>query len=500
MRMLSAYILSLGVAYSVGYIMARNRLFEKFLMPFIDILQSVPILTFFPVALYVFIQLAPTTLGPEIAVVFLIFTSMVWNLIFAVYESLLDLPLYLKDVSKMFGMNRFAKLFRIYIPLTLREIIPNSMVSWANGWYFLIATEIIVIGSQRYELKGIGSYLMNEAIAEHFGNVLVGIAAVTGLILFMNLFIWKPILASLSLIFSGKKEWNIYDYLLSPLPTQGSFVLRKLKSIWAAIYYSLRDLPMDPLLTAGKLAVEALLVVLFVVFLWHSLWAVAFAFNHLPKEAPTIPLAFVLSFLRIMAAFVLSLLWTLPVAYLLRKSPKIETLVLPLFEVLAAIPVTALFPILIILLLEFSPDLNFASVVFLMTGMQWYLFFNIYGGLRSLPAFAEDLKKLFRVSEKSYIKNVIFPGILPLLVVGAISAIGGGWNAVIVAEFFQTKTGIKSVLGIGSLMDKALYSQGSLPLLVLTALSVGVVIPLINIFIWRPIMKRASAIGGRVNG
>ena len=50
-RMFAAYLLSLAFTLVYGYIAARNRTAEKVLMPLLDVLQSVPILSFLPVVL-----------------------------------------------------------------------------------------------------------------------------------------------------------------------------------------------------------------------------------------------------------------------------------------------------------------------------------------------------------------------------------------------------------------------------------------------------------------
>ncbi len=499
-RMFAAYIVSIAVAYSVGYVLYKNKMLEKLLFPFIDILQSVPILTFFPIALYIFIHYLPHWVGPEVAVVFLIFTSMVWNIIFGVYEAFLSFPKRFRDVMRLYRSDTTAKLFRYFIPYSLKEVIPNSVVSWANGWYFLIATEIITVGTETYKLKGIGSLLMENAVKGNYPLVFIGIGAVTLLVILMNFFIWKPLLASLSLLFSGKREWNIYDYIFSHLARGKSILLGMLKRIWASIYYTVRRFPLDAAFRVAVPLVEVSLVVIFVLFVAGSLKAVWNAFQALPPSASQVVPAFLLSFGRIILAFLFSLLWTLPVAYYLYENEKAASVVVPLFEIFASIPVTALFPFLIVVLLQFTHSMEISAIVLLMTGMEWYLFFNIYGGLRSLPAFTHDVKRQFKLPFQTYLIKVVMLGILPAVVVGSMSAIGGGWNAIIVAEYLPTPQGVKSVLGIGSLMDKALYETGSMPLLVLASLSVGIVIPLINIFFWRPIMKKASAISGGEHG
>ena len=236
LRMLIAYIISLGIAYSLGYILAKDKIMEKIFMPFVDVLQSVPILTFFPIALYLIIRMVPYGLGPEIAVIFLIVTSMVWNLIFAVYESMLSLPSSLKEIIKMFKLDAINRFFMIYVPNSLRSVIPNSMVSWANGWYFLIATEIISIGSEEYKLRGIGSFLMENASKGNLNVVFMGIAAVTLLIVAMNQLIWRPLITILDQFYVKKKEFNIYMFIASRLGFKKSstFILNLISTMYSS--------------------------------------------------------------------------------------------------------------------------------------------------------------------------------------------------------------------------------------------------------------------------
>ena len=82
--------------------MALSKRAAVVMLPLLDILQSVPILGFFPAALVFFVatfQGHPA--GLELAVVFLIFTSMAWNMAFGVYESLTAIPVesFIRSIS-----------------------------------------------------------------------------------------------------------------------------------------------------------------------------------------------------------------------------------------------------------------------------------------------------------------------------------------------------------------------------------------------------------------
>ena len=63
------------------------------LVPLLDILQSVPILSFLSVTVVWFLSLSPgRILGAELACVFAIFTGQAWNMAFSFYQSLRTVP------------------------------------------------------------------------------------------------------------------------------------------------------------------------------------------------------------------------------------------------------------------------------------------------------------------------------------------------------------------------------------------------------------------------
>ena len=103
-RMLAAYLLSLGFAIASGYWAASSTTARRVILPVLDVLQAVPILGFFPAAIFFFVRLFQgSPLGVEAAAVFLIFTSQAWNMAFSVYESLTTIP---DDVRTAVTMTR----------------------------------------------------------------------------------------------------------------------------------------------------------------------------------------------------------------------------------------------------------------------------------------------------------------------------------------------------------------------------------------------------------
>jgi NitT/TauT family transport system permease protein len=110
LRMFVALALSVAFSLAYGSIAAKNRRAEQFLIPLLDILQSVPVLGFLSATLAFFLSLFPTSLfGLELASIFAIFTGQAWNMTFAFYHSLLTLPEHLKEAAAMMKLSRWQK-------------------------------------------------------------------------------------------------------------------------------------------------------------------------------------------------------------------------------------------------------------------------------------------------------------------------------------------------------------------------------------------------------
>src|SRR5206468_7594701 len=193
-RMIAAMMLSLIIALLAGYLAAVNRRWSQLILPASDILQSVPVLGFFPAAVFFFIRIfGNSALGVELAAIFLIITSALWNLIFAVYESITTIPEDLQLATRQFGVHGYIQWTRVILPAVMHKLAYNSMISWANGWYFLIASEIIVIEPIHYRLPGLGSYLAQTMSTGDYTHAIYGIAVLTGVIVVFHLFVWSPL-------------------------------------------------------------------------------------------------------------------------------------------------------------------------------------------------------------------------------------------------------------------------------------------------------------------
>src|ERR1700731_4471976 len=195
-RMLAAYIIALIFSIIYGMAAARGGLYERILIPAIDIAQSVPVVGFFPAAVYFFVALAHgSRLGVEMAAVFLIFTSQAWNMALGVYEAVKTIPEDSKDAIESFGGRGWLRFKRLLLPASVPKLVYNSILSWVAGWYFLIACEIITVGPAHYRLAGLGSYLMEAADRGQNMNLVSGLITLLIIITLMDVVVWQPLTA-----------------------------------------------------------------------------------------------------------------------------------------------------------------------------------------------------------------------------------------------------------------------------------------------------------------
>ncbi len=504
LRMTLAYIFSLLFAIAYGFAAATSKRREAIMLPVLDIFQSVPVLGFFPAAIFFFVALIPNKMiGVEAASIFLIFTSQVWNMAFGVYESLTTIPKDLKEAYHFFDPNERLAFIRLYLPATIPKLVYNSIVSWSNGWYFLVACEIFAVGSASYKLPGIGSFIMETASESKIGLTLLGILVLVVVIVFLDLFIWKPL-----------SQWSRrFRYSISPGEEEETEVWDVVSLFWEFVGNVLRKMrkpfvnedrkPLNFTLFFRKKwfkgviyflnkVLLALIAVLFALLVYKIIIAVPVFVKTLSFGDIALSLkAILFSFFRLLVAYLISLAWTIPVAVYLFYHQKSARVISPILQVFASIPAVSLFPLILYYFIRFPHGLDITAVLLILTGMQWYVLFNVYGGLKAIPNDLKEVVDSFGLKKLLKFKRLLLPASLPSLMTGTITAWGGGWNALIIAEYITLKGKTYSVLGIGSLLDKSLAS-GNQSLFVVSLSLMVLTIFLINHFVYRPLYDRIA--------
>src|ERR1700676_3202436 len=196
LRITIAYVLSLAFTLVYGYVAAYNPRAERFMIPLLDVLQSIPVLSFLPGVMLAMVALFPgRQLGVEAGAILLIFTGQVWNMAFSFYASLKSIPKEMREAAKVYGFSWWQRFTQMELPFAAIGLVWNSMMSVAGGWFFLMACEMFVLGSRDFRLPGLGSYLQTAASAGDTRSILWGVGTMIAVIVLLDQFVWRPVIA-----------------------------------------------------------------------------------------------------------------------------------------------------------------------------------------------------------------------------------------------------------------------------------------------------------------
>jgi NitT/TauT family transport system permease protein len=511
-RMLAAYIISLIFSIIYGLAATRGRLWERVLIPAVDIAQSVPVVGFFPAAVFFFVALAHgSRLGVEMAAIFLIFTSQAWNMTLGVFEAIRTIPNDSIEALEAFGVRGWLRLKRLYLPAMVPKLVYNSILSWVAGWYFLIACEIITVGPAHYRLPGLGSYLMEAADRGENMSLVSGLISLLIIITLMDVVVWQPLTAwseKFRYEFAAAPESAAISFGMTEVfGAIGPVVTRAIRSITRPVARTFWELTARlphlpsaeefPAMGRVAAALRVCSIIGVVAFFTYGVAEGVVALVHTlsqpwPSQVKLIPLATFYSSLRMIVAYAISLAWTLPVALAASDSARFRRVIAPIAEIVGSLPATALFPVIVVFVIKVTGGMNLASILLILTGMQWYLMFNLLAGVNQIPEDLKEAARAFGLSRVATWRKLTIPALTPSLITGSITAWGGGWNALILSEYFIYRNHTYQVTGLGQLLDIATYETGNGVMILLSLLSMVAVVLILNHFIWRRLYDIAA--------
>jgi NitT/TauT family transport system permease protein len=193
----------------------------------------------------------------------------------------------------------------------------------------------------------------------------------------------------------------------------------------------------------------------------------------------------------VLAALLIGSLWTIPVGVAIGFNPKLSRIAQPLAQIAASVPATALFPIVLLMLIKIGGGMGVGSVLLLLLGTQWYILFNVIAGAMAIPTDLKEVSQLFNFTSAQRWRKVILPGIFPYLITGLVTASGGAWNASIVAEYFRLKDQTYTTVGLGATISRA-TDAGNFDLLLASTIVMAMVVVTINRLVWRRMYRLAA--------
>ncbi len=193
-RLLAAFFMALLVAVPLALIATLNQRTERIFLPLFDIIESVPVLVFFPVLIVVFVRF--NFLNG--AAVFILFLGMLWNIVFTVVGGIKVIPQDIKSAAKVFGIRGLRNFFTVTLPSIVPHLITGSILAFAQGWNVIIVAEVLHVyipgGNASQDLFGIGSILVQAASSGQNGIFIAAVVIMIVGIALINFFVWQKLL------------------------------------------------------------------------------------------------------------------------------------------------------------------------------------------------------------------------------------------------------------------------------------------------------------------
>ncbi len=486
-RMLVAYVISLVFAISYGLAAATSPRRERWMIPLIDILQSVPIVTFFPIAVLFFVRLGGGgRFGAELASIFLIFTCQVWNLAFSVYETVKTFPKDLLFLADAFRMDPLTRVRYMYVPAMIPGLVYNSMMSWANGWYFLIVSEIFSVGSEEYRLPGLGTMVVQSLEQGNMVKLVLTLVVLITIVVVMQIFVWNSLSRWAKMFEYSYEPVEIYKPRWVEWLEEVSYKLH-LERFFHLIAYIWEVLKKPAVRRVIRWVSYVIGLVVIVGLVRFLVWL----FVPIPEGLSLIPAALLATTIRIFIAYLISLSIVILPAYLVaRKGGEgVDKLIL-FVSVLMSIPASAFFPPIIHFINMSIGNMEVGAVFIYITSMIGYLIYNTLLGAVSIPGLLRMLADAFRIRGWLYIRTLFLPSIFPPLITGSITGWGGAWNGSVVAEYVVMSGQVFSVFGIGSFLVRNLTENPKLMMWGAVLMTIYVVV--LNRLVWQPLYNLAE--------
>jgi NitT/TauT family transport system permease protein len=502
-RIAIAYVISLVFSIAYGYLAAYNAKAERLMIPLLDTLQSIPVLSFLPGVMLAMVALFPSRqFGIELGSILLIFSGQAWNLAFSFYSSLKSIPREMHEAAEVYRWSPWQKLVQMELPFAAIGLVWNSMISVAAAWFYLIACEMFVLKNRDFRLPGLGSYLQTAANASDTRAIVWGLTVMIGVIVGMDQIMWRPIIAWAEK-FKFEQVESAHAQRSSVLDLlRSSRLVPRLARTFIAPARERLDLHFARISVrrpedrrpnhqvqwlSYTIAVAVLLGVAYGAGKMAGLAAMVTR-----SELRSILVGGGATFLRVELTLVLAALWTIPAGVAIGLNARLSAALQPIVQVVASVPATALFPIIILLLTRIGGGLAVGSIVLMLLGTQWYILFNVIAGAVALPSDLKEVCGVFQFSRWERWRQLFLPGIFPYLITGFVTASGGAWNASILAEYFHLNGQIFSTTGLGAVVSEA-ADRGNYPVLLVATMLMALIVLTINRLVWRRLYTLASA-------
>jgi NitT/TauT family transport system permease protein len=211
----------------------------------------------------------------------------------------------------------------------------------------------------------------------------------------------------------------------------------------------------------------------------------------LSMDASNLPYYAVRSLVRMFAALVLSVLFTLVYSTAAARLRRAEKVLLPVLDILQSVPVLGFLSVTVTAFINLFPGstlgLECASIFAIFTAMAWNMTFAFYYSLISQPRELDEASRVMRLTKWQRFWRLDVPsGMIPLVWNGMMS-FGGAWFFLAASESISVLNHHYVLPGLGSYSAVAIANgnlgQVGIAIVVMVVLVIGV-----NVLFWRPMV------------
>ncbi|BFH73665.1 ABC transporter permease subunit [Sulfurisphaera javensis] len=504
-------LFAIVTGWFLAYASVKNRVFENIYVSLIEVFESVPVFSFFPIVLIFFIYDIGGSLGVEFAVLFLVFTATVWNIWMGEYQAFKTVPQDLLEVAENYRFRFWGTMTRVYIPFSIPRIAANLIPSFADGLFYITVSEVFSVGLHTYQVFGIGTVIANLVSENDYGDALIGVAVIgifsTAITLLLREFARYSVERyGLDTEISVKKRGRIHFGYTTRLSSTLS-VPAKLSKVFPTPAKLRKPEETEEeekehkyLWKISGIVVGVFLLALILYGAITTILSVSpSTWNYLISTLPSDLVAIGVDYLRVTIIATISLLFAIFLGYYVATHENADKIITPLIQAYASLPAPAYFPLLFLVTLSFTHNIfgpftnEFYVLLLGFISTFYYVFYSFWMGVKNLPEQYWEIMKNYGFTFWQKMRYVILPGTFPYIIAGLSSTINSAWGGLAIGEYWpdiiqnynlEVRTGMMKLIDVAT-------ANGNIVLASWVSLLFGIIVIIYSILFTRKLMDLA---------
>jgi NitT/TauT family transport system permease protein len=478
LRIFALIGLSVVSGWFLAYFAIRSRRFENTYVPIVNVLESIPVISFLPIVLIIFIYNLGQGLGVEVAADFLVFDAVAWNIWIGIYQAFKTVPENLLEVSENYRLGSFRTLRLLYIPHSIPRISSNIFSSFADAFFYISVSEIFTVGVKTYSTFGVGTIIalateVGDFVTVYYSLFCIGIAVFVVTVLVSQFS--RRAVAKYGVDTAGEIKRATFEARNRRYRRRLAVQLgvdRISKYIPRATFYQRRSNISDDIDTdlenkrrinsSGILKIVGMTIGL--VLFAYLFYAAAKLVLSVPSSqwssyfsiTPFLLYAMAIDYIRVALVALAALGLAISLGYYMVTHHRAGTVLAPLVQIWAAFPAPTYFPLIFIATLPFlSTYLPFwygEIYIFILSFVScfYYVFFDFWIGVQAIPSEFWEVMQNHELGFLTRMRKIILPATFPYLITGISSTINSAWAGLAIGEFWPLIDGKHSLYaGVG---------------------------------------------------